>query len=53
MAEESRDLMIEQGIEEGWITPASRKCLRPARRFVAPQSIADVLAEDRGKTDLT
>jgi len=39
--------MIERGIEEGWITPASRTCLGPAQRFVAPRSIADVPDEDR------
>ena len=48
MAEESRDLMIERGIEEGWITPASRTCLGPAQRFHAPLSTAEVLDEDRG-----
>lgn len=40
--------MIERGIEEGWITPASRTSLEPARRFSAPRSIAEVLDEDRG-----
>ena len=49
MAEENRDLMIERGIEEGWITPASQKHLGPAQRFSASRSIADVLAEDRGQ----
>ena len=39
---------IERGIEEGWITPASRIRLGPAERFPAPRSIADVLDEDRG-----
>ena len=33
MAEEIRDPMIERGIEEGWITPASRTSLGPAQRF--------------------
>ncbi len=40
--------MIERGIEEGWITPASRTCLGPAQRFHAPLSTAEVLDEDRG-----
>ncbi len=39
---------IEQGIEEGWITPASRTRLEPAHRFSAPRGTADVLDEDRG-----
>ena len=40
--------MIERGIEEGWVTPATRTRLEPASRFRAPRSIADVLDEDRG-----
>ena len=40
--------MIERGIEEGWVTPASRTRLGPAQRFAASRSLADVLAEDRG-----
>lgn len=40
--------MIERGIEEGWITPASRTHLGPAQRVSAPRSTADVLDEDRG-----
>ncbi len=40
--------MIERGIEEGWITPASRTHLGPAKRVSAPRSTADVLDEDRG-----
>ena len=39
---------IERGIEEGWITPASRTRLEPAVRFTARRSVADVLDEDRG-----
>lgn len=39
---------IERGIEEGWITPASRTRLEPAQRFSAPRSTTDVLDEDRG-----
>lgn len=40
--------MIDRGIEEGWITPASRTRLAPAVRVCAPRSIADALDEDRG-----
>ena len=40
--------MIERGVEEGWITPASRTRLEPAVRFSALRSIADALDEDRG-----
>ena len=43
-----RPSTIERGIEEGWITPASRTRLQPAQRFRAPRSTADVLDEDRG-----
>ena len=48
MAEEIHDMVIERGIEEGWITPASRTRLGPAQRFPAPRTTADVLDEDRG-----
>jgi prevent-host-death family protein len=40
--------MIERGIEEGWITPASRTRLGPAQRFTASRSTVDTLDEDRG-----
>lgn len=39
---------IERGIEEGWITPASRTRLEPVQRFSAPRSTVEVLDEDRG-----
>ena len=39
---------IERGIEEGWITPASRTRLPWVQRFRAPRNTADVLDEDRG-----
>ena len=39
---------IERGIEEGWITPASRTRLEPVKRFSAPSSTVEVLDEDRG-----
>lgn len=41
-------LMIEQGVAEGWITPASRTGLEPTVRFRASCSVADALSEDRG-----
>lgn len=40
--------MIQRGVEEGWITPASRTSLDPPVRFTAKRSVADVLDEDRG-----
>lgn len=40
--------MIARGVEEGWITPASRTRLAPAPRFRSSRSVADVLDEDRG-----
>ena len=40
--------MVERGVEEGWITPASRTSLEPAVRFAASLSVADALDEDRG-----
>lgn len=51
MAEEIRDMVIERGNEEGWITPASRTSLGLAKRFSAPRTIADVLDGDRGTAD--
>lgn len=39
---------LERGIREGWITPACRTRLEPARRFSAPRSTTEVLDEDRG-----
>ena len=40
--------MIERGIKEGWVTPASRTGLEPPSPFPARRSIAEVLDEDRG-----
>ena len=40
--------MVERGVKEGWITPASRTHLGPAVRFSASRSVADALDEDRG-----
>ncbi|WP_419850379.1 type II toxin-antitoxin system Phd/YefM family antitoxin [Candidatus Poriferisocius sp.] len=39
---------VERGIEEGWIEPPKRVGLAPAQRFLADQSVLDVLDEDRG-----
>ena len=40
--------MVERGIEEGWITPASRVALTPAIQYKASLSIMEVMDEDRG-----
>ena len=41
-------LRIEQGIAEGWITPASRPGpLKPIRGWKSSRRVLDVLAEDR------
>jgi prevent-host-death family protein len=42
---------IEQGIREGWITPASNPGpFRPLkRRFKATRTLDEILAEDRGE----
>ncbi|MCY4193218.1 MAG: type II toxin-antitoxin system prevent-host-death family antitoxin [bacterium] len=39
---------VARGIEEGWIEPPKRAGLAPIERFVARQSVLDVLHEDRG-----
>jgi len=40
---------IEQGIAEGWITPASEPGLKPlGRGWSSDRTIAEVLDEDRG-----
>jgi prevent-host-death family protein len=41
---------IDQGIREGWITPARRRGPWPAvhKRFKFSRSVDEVLAEDRG-----
>jgi prevent-host-death family protein len=38
---------LDEGVEEGWITPARRRGLGPAKRHPASRRVADVLAEDR------
>jgi prevent-host-death family protein len=41
---------IEEGVADGWITPASPGVeLGPARRWKSPRSVLDVLDEDRGE----
>jgi prevent-host-death family protein len=39
---------IDHGIAEGWVTPSSRRGLRPVTRQRARRSTLDVLDEDRG-----
>jgi len=38
---------LERGMEEGWIQPPKRVGLAPAQRFLADQSVLDVLDDDR------
>ncbi len=40
---------VEEGIAAGWITPASRGRLAPARRWRGRPSVLEALAEDRGE----
>ena len=40
--------MVDRGIAEGWITPASRAALTPAIQYKALLSIMEVMDEDRG-----
>lgn len=40
---------VEDGIAEGWLTPALRSGLDPARRAKSDRSVIDALAEDRGE----
>ncbi len=43
-------LRLEEGIEEGWVTPAKTNAPpSKGRRFRARTSIADALLEDRGE----
>ncbi len=39
---------IGQGVEEGWINPASGESLRDVRRWSARERTQDALSEDRG-----
>jgi prevent-host-death family protein len=38
---------VDQGVAEGWISPASGAALGQARRWSAKRRVLDVLAEDR------
>ena len=38
---------IQQGIEEGWITPATRRGLSATVRHPGARSVLDLLGEDR------
>jgi prevent-host-death family protein len=38
---------LDQGIEEGWVTPPTRAGLTPVRRGRAHRPVAEVLDEDR------
>jgi len=38
---------LERGVDEGWIRPAARHGLRPARRARSSERVADVLEDDR------
>jgi prevent-host-death family protein len=40
---------VEEGVSEGWITPASGASLRPVRRWKARRPVLDMLGEDRGE----
>ena len=40
--------LLENGIEEGWVTPPSQRGLGPAARFKSALTTAEVLDEDRG-----
>jgi prevent-host-death family protein len=42
-------LRLDEGIVEGWITPGSGERLGPVERARAVGTIADALAEDRGR----
>lgn len=37
----------EQGIAEGWVTPASKAGLGPVERIRSERSVGEVLGEDR------
>lgn len=38
---------VEEGVAEGWITPATGTGLAPVRRWKSPRRSLDSLAEDR------
>lgn len=39
---------VDRGVQEGWIRPAQRVGLGPARAVTSSRRIRDVLADDRG-----
>lgn len=41
-------LRLQEGVEEGWVRPASGTPRGPWRRFRGTRTISDLLAEDRG-----
>lgn len=38
---------VDEGVAEGWITPATGTGLAPVRRWKTPRQVLDALAEDR------
>jgi prevent-host-death family protein len=42
-------LRVLQGIEEGWVTPATARGLGPARRHRSLERVLDVLGDDRAE----
>lgn len=42
------DASFERGVEEGWIEPARRTALAPVARHRSPNSVLDILDDDRG-----
>jgi prevent-host-death family protein len=42
-------LNLEKGVAEAWIRPGTNDPPRPARRFKARATTADVLGDDRGQ----
>ncbi|MGH2948317.1 MAG: type II toxin-antitoxin system Phd/YefM family antitoxin [Solirubrobacteraceae bacterium] len=40
---------VEEGLAEGWITPASGAALGRTRRWKSRRRVLDALAEDRGE----
>lgn len=40
---------VEEGVDQGWITPGSGASLSTVRRWKARRRVLDVLGEDRGE----
>jgi prevent-host-death family protein len=40
---------VEEGMAEGWITPAPGAALGPTRRWTSRRRVLDALGEDRGE----